>query len=196
MEAKLLGLWISSDLKWNLSTKKIVQVANMRMKLLQTAAKYTSSIADLKTIYYSKIRSKLEYASSVWNSGLSKKNINDIERIQRGVVKIILKERYSTYSKALKDLRMDSLETRRKKLSLNLAKKCLKHDKLKHLFPVYKSKHSMKRRNQKKFKVNHARTEKYKRSPIVVMQNMLNDNYVNDEICGEQPHNHHYFSLK
>ena len=29
-----------------------------------------------------------------------------------------------------------------------------------------------------------------------VMQNMLNENYVNDEICGEEPHNHHYFSLK
>ena len=187
---------ISSDLKWNLNTKKIVQGANMRMKILQTAAKYTSSIGDLKTIYFSKIRSKLEYASSVWNSGLSKKNCNDIERIQRGAVRIILKERYSTYSKALKDLRMDSLEIRRKKLSLNLAKKSLKHDKLKQLFPACKSNHSMKKRNQRKFKVNYARTERYKRSPIVYMQNLLNDNDVNDEICGEQPYNHHYYSLK
>ena len=48
-ESKLLGLWITSDLKWNLNTKKIVQGANMRMKLLQTAAKYTSSIGDLKS---------------------------------------------------------------------------------------------------------------------------------------------------
>jgi len=116
----------------------------------------------------------------------------EIERIQRSAAKIILKERYSTYSKALKDLRMDSLEIRRKKLSLNLAKKCLKHDKLKQLFPVYKSKHTMKKRKQMKFKVNHAKTERYKKSPIVYMQNLLNDDYVNDEICGEQPHNHHY----
>ena len=129
-EAKLLGLWISSDMKWNLNTRKIVQGANMRMKILQTAAKYTSSISDLKTIYFSKIRSKLEYACSVWNSGLSQKNINDIERIQRGVAKIILKERYTTYPKALKELRMDSLEIRRKKLTLNVAKKCTKNEKM------------------------------------------------------------------
>ena len=75
-------------------------------------------------------------------------------------------------------------------------KKSLKHDKLKQLFPVCKSNHSMKKRNQRKFKVNYARTERYKRSPIVYMQNLLNDNDVNDEICGEQPHNHHYYSLK
>merc|ERR1712073_35983 len=128
------------------------------------------------------------YASSVWNSGLSKKNVNDIERIQRGVAKIILKERYSTYSKALKDLRIDSLERRREKLSLRLAKKCSNNEKKRHLFPLNKSKHSMKKRKQLKYKVNNARTERYKRSPIVYMQNLLNDDFVNDEICGEQPH--------
>ena len=168
----------------------------MRMKILQTAAKYTSSKCDLKAIYFSKIRSKLEYASSVWNSGLSQKNINDIERIQRSVAKIILKERYSTYSKALKDLRIDSLEIRRKKLSLNLAKKCTKNDRMKQLFPLNKSKHNMKKRNHIKYKVNYARTERYRKSPIVYMQNLLNDNFVNDEICAEKAHNHHYLSLK
>ena len=66
-EAKLLGLWMTSDMKWNLNTKKIVQGANMRMKIIQTAAKYTSSISDLKAIYFSKIRSKLEYAATVWD---------------------------------------------------------------------------------------------------------------------------------
>ena len=195
-EAKLLGLWITSDMKWNLNTKKIFQGANMRMRILQTAAKYTSSISDLKAIYFSKIRSKLEYASSVWSSGLSQKNINDIERIQRSVAKIILKERYSTYPKALKELRIDSLEIRRKKLSLNLAKKCTKNEKMKHLFPLYKSKHSMKKRKQLMYKVNSAKTERYKKSPIVYMQNLLNDDFVNDEICAEKAHNHHYLSLK
>ena len=144
----------------------------------------------------SKIRSKLEYASSVRSSGLSQKNINDIERIQRSVTKIILKDRYTTYSKALKELRMDSLEIRRKKLALNLAKKCTKNEKMKQLFPLYKSKHSMKKRKQLKYRVNSAKTERYRKSPVVYMQNLLNDNSVNDEICAEKAHNHHYFSLK
>ena len=168
----------------------------MRMKILQTAAKFTSSIGDLKIIYFSKIRSKLEYAASVWHSGLSRKNCNEIERIQRSAAKIILKDRYSTYSKALKDLRMDSLEKRREKLCLSSAKKYLKNEKMKQLFPLSKSKHNMKKRYSVKFKVNYARTDRYKRSPVVYMQNLLNDNSVNDEICAEKAHNHHQLSLK
>ena len=119
----------------------------------------------------------------MWSSGLSQKKINDIERIQRSVTKIILKDRYTTYSKALKELRMDSLEIRRKKLALNLAKKCTKNEKMKQLFPLYKSKHSMKKRKQLKYSVNSAKTERYRKSPVVYMQNLLNDNSVNDEIC-------------
>ena len=36
------------------------------------------------------------------------------------------------------------------------------------------------------YKVNSAKTERYKKSPIVYMQNLLNDDFVNDEICAEK----------
>ena len=183
-EAKLLGLYISHDLKWNLNTKKIVQKANIAMKNLHTASKFTSSIKDLKAIYFSKVRSNLEYACTIWHSGLSRKNCNDIERLQRCAVRIILKDRYSTYRKALKDLRIDSLEKRREKLCLNFAKKCLKNQKMKELFPLNKSKHLMKTRKAIKYHVNKAKSDRYKNSPLVYMQNLLN-NHVNGEICTE-----------
>ena len=111
--------------------------------------------------------------------------------IYKNFAKIILKDRYSTYSKALKDLRMDSLEKRREKLCLNSAKKCLKNEKMKQLFPLNSSSHSMSKRKKAKYKVNHARSERYKRSPVIYMQNLLNQNFVNDEICAEDAHNHH-----
>ena len=186
-EARLLGLYLSNDLKWNLNTKKIVQKGNIAMKNLHTASKFTSSIKDLKAIYFSKVRSNLEYACTIWHSGLSKKNCNDIERLQRSAVKVILKDRYSTYKKALKDLRIDSLEKRREKLCLSFAKKCLKNQKMKELFPLNKSKHTMKTRKGVKYHVNKAKSERYKKSPLVYMQNLLN-NSVNGEICTEQVH--------
>ena len=54
-----------------------------------------------------------------------------------------------------------------------------------HLFPLNSSSHSMNKRKKAKYKVNHARSERYKRSPVIYMQNLLNHNFVNDEICAE-----------
>ena len=80
---------------------------------------------------------------------------------------------------------MDSLGKRREKLCLNTAKKCLRNEKMKQLFPLNSSSHSMNKRKKAKYKVNHARSERYKRSPVIYMQNLLNHNFVNDEICAE-----------
>ena len=39
-EAKLLGLILTSDLKWNSNTQKIVKDANSRMKMLHITSKF------------------------------------------------------------------------------------------------------------------------------------------------------------
>ena len=67
-ESKLLGTIITSDLKWKRNTEEIVKNANKRMRILHAAAKFTSKISDLKTIYNMFIRSKLEHSSVVWHS--------------------------------------------------------------------------------------------------------------------------------
>ena len=48
-----------------------------------------------------------------------------LERVQKTAVKVILKDRYKNYDDALKILKLDSLEQRRDKLTLNLAKSSL-----------------------------------------------------------------------
>ena len=63
---------------------------------------------------------------------------------------------------------------RREKLCLNFAKKCLKHEKLKELFPKHQRMHNMEKRNCEKFIVKKAMTERYKKSAIVSMQRLLN----------------------
>ena len=172
-DAKLLGTIISSDLSWNKNTEEIVKKANQRMRMLHAAAKFTSKISDLKTIYKMFIRSSMEYNSAVWHSSLTEKNTSDLERIQKTAAKVILKSSYENYEKALKLLDMETLEKRREKLCLSFAKKCLKSEKMNTLFPE-NQKTSMKTRNQERFKVNFANRERYRKSTIPYLQRMLN----------------------
>ena len=69
---------------------------------------------------------------------------------------------------------LDSLEERREKLCLKFAKQCLRHDKLKGLFPRHKRTHNMVKRSCEKYIVKKAKTERYRKSAIPSMQRLLN----------------------
>ena len=87
---------------------------------------------------------------------------------------MILGEKYNNYKDALRILRMDSLEMRRQKICLKFAKQCLRHEKLKELFPRHKRRHNMEKRDSEKYVVKKAMTERYRRSSIISMQKLLN----------------------
>ena len=67
---------------------------------------------------------------------------------------------------------------RREKLCLSFAKKCIKLNNMKLLFPILKKKHDMETRLNMKYEVNKARSQKYKFSAIPQMQRMLNKDYI------------------
>ena len=71
---------------------------------------------------------------------------------------------------------MESLAERRENLCLNFALKCTKNKKTVDMFPKVNRKHSMKTRNPEVYKVQFANTERLKKSPIIYMQKLLNDN--------------------
>ena len=108
----------------------------------------------------------MEFSAVVWHSSLSKSNTSDLERVQKSALKVILRENYKDYKSALKDLHLESLAERREKLCLRFAKKCLKLQKFKILFPENKKLHCMNKRKRRKFYENKANTERYKRSSI------------------------------
>ena len=175
-ETKLLGVYFTSDLKWNKNTEYLVKEANRRMRILHKAAKFTNNIQDLVLIYKSFVRSKLDQSASVWHSSLTKCNETDLERVQKAALRIILKERYHGYNEALKEVNMESLHDRRELICLKFAKKALKLDNFKKMFPIQKQLHEMKTRNKKKYVVNYAQTERYQKSSIPSMQRLLNRN--------------------
>ena len=120
------------------------------------------------------VRSKLDQSAVVWHSSITKKNSGDLERVQKSALKVILGEKYDKYKDALKLIGLDSLEERRENLCLKFAKQCLRHDKLKGLFPRNKRRHHMDKRNCEKYKVKKAKTERYRKSAIPSMQRLLN----------------------
>ena len=78
--------------------------------MLHIAAKFVKNKDDLLQIYKKFIRSRLEYSCVLWHSSLSKNNESDIERVQKAAIKVILKDKYSSYEGALKVLGLESLK--------------------------------------------------------------------------------------
>ena len=172
---RLLGTFLQNNLCWDLNTKEIVKKANARMELLRKVASFCDNLEDLKIIYILFIRSILEQSATVWHSSLSEENKSDLERVQKTALKIILDQRYKSYKNALNILDLESLDDRRKYLCLTFARRSSKHPTMKKMFPVSEKSHKMNTRNPEKFKVQFTHNERLKKSPIIYMQNLLNE---------------------
>ena len=173
---RLLGTIISNDLSWDQNISKIVKNANARMELVRRVASFGTPVEDIKNIYILFVRSILEQSATVWHSSLTQENINDLERVQKSAIKVILQENYSSYKQGLAQLNIESLASRREQLCLNFAQKCVKSEKLKHMFPLNEKSHEMKTRHEGQYKVQFANTERFQKSSIIYMQNLLNEN--------------------
>ena len=120
-------------------------------------------------------RSILEQSCVVWGTSLTQENKDDLERTQKALAKLILREKYKNYDNALLLLNLETLEKRRQDLCLKFAKSGSKSDILCDLFPMNDKTHNMQTREDDKFKVKFANTNRLKHSSIITMQNMLNE---------------------
>ena len=175
-KTRLLGTMISDDIKWDQNVSTIVKKANARMELLRKVASFGTPVDDLKTIYILYIRSILEQSAPVWHSSLTQENVDDLERVQKSAIKVILNENYKGYVQGLAQLGLENLSSRREQLCLTFALRCTKSEKMKHMFPLNPKSHLMNTRVQGKYKVYHANTDRYKDSAIIYMQKLLNEN--------------------
>ena len=145
------------------------------MQLLHKVAGFGAPFEDLKTIYVLFVRSILEQSATVWHSSLTEENKADLERVQKSAIKVILNDKYNGYRNGLAQLGLEDLNSRRKNMCLDFAKKCVKNEKLCHMFPKNIKSHNMDTRNEEVFQVQHAYTGRLKKSAIIYMQNLLND---------------------
>ena len=141
---------------------------------MRKAAGFCDSQQDLKEIYILFIRSILEQSAVVWHSSITNEEKESLERVQKSALRIILGHNYSSYKNALNKMDLQTLNERRETLCLNFAKKCVKNEQFKQMFPLNIQKSEMKTRHKEKYKVQFANTERLKKSPIIYMQKLLN----------------------
>ena len=125
-ETKLLGVLVNDRLNWDSNTVSLVRRANARMRLLHKLVQFNVPLEDLLNIYVLYVRSILEQSCQVWHSSLTLENFQDLERVQKNALRIILQEDYISYSHALNMTGLSTLFVRRELLCLRFAKSCLK----------------------------------------------------------------------
>ena len=175
-ETTLLGCVITSDLKFHQNTEHMVKKAYQRMSIIHKLYSFNVAVEDLIHIYILYIRSLVEQNVAVWNHTITQEEIEDIERVQKVALKIILKEDYTNYDDALYSNSLQSLRERREQLCLRFAKKCLKNNKTADMFPLNPNFNSSVR-NSEKYEVKFAHKNRLKISPIPALQRMLNEDY-------------------
>ena len=80
---KLLGIHVSSDLKWADHANAIISKAASRLLFLKQLKRARIPIRDLLHFYTAIVRPVLEYACLVWHAGLTARQCNTIENIQK-----------------------------------------------------------------------------------------------------------------
>jgi hypothetical protein len=174
-EAKLLGVKITSDLKWNNNKEHIVKMGYKKLWIIRRLKANGANNSELCDIYIKHVRSVMEYAAEVWHPGLTEQNRADIERVQKAVFAIILGKSYQSYENALVKLSMKKLEERRETLCLKFARKSAKSAHFASWF-VPDNKLINTRRIVKQVKEAQTRTARFEKSALPYMTKLLNNN--------------------
>ena len=172
---KILGTIITNTLSWNENCSRIIKKVNARMQLLRKVWSFGSNREEMVNLWKTYCLSILDQSCAVWSNGLTAENEQDLERTQKTFCKLVLGENYTSYFEALSTLNLETLKIRRQKLTLRFAKQSLADGKLRDLFPIRTKKHTMSTRRNEKYKVFKAHTDRYRNSPILSMQRLLNE---------------------
>ena len=145
------------------------------MQLLRNLLSFGPSRAEMVHFWILFCRSVLEQSCVVWHSSLTQENSEDLERTQKTFVRLVLKQEYVSYIDGLQKLNLDLLSDRREQISLNFAKDGLKYGTLSDVLKKNENTHDMETRKSEPFDVNFANNERMKKSSVVYLQNLLNN---------------------
>ena len=108
---KLLGLNISSDLRWNGHVAEISKKVASRLYFLEQLKRANIPAKDLLIFYLTCIRPVTEYACSVFLNALPAYLSAELEQLQKGAMRIIFP--FVPYSDALHQANLETLSRRR-----------------------------------------------------------------------------------
>ena len=172
---RILGTTFTNNLTWTENCDILIKKVNARMQLLRKVWSFGSSREEMVHLWKVYCLSVLEQSCMVWDSGLTLENETDLERTQKTFAKLVLQEDYKNYFQALKTLGLETLKQKRKSLTLRFVRQSLADGKLHNLFPLRRKQHGMRTREEEKYQITYANTNRYKNSPILAMQRLLNE---------------------
>ena len=170
-ETKLVGVILSSDLRWFKNTQYICQKAREKIWILRRMVKMDLDLETMFDVYTKEVRSVLELAVPVWHSGITKQQAADIERIKKISFKILLGEGYRSYKASCALFSTQTLEERRIKLCRKFASKNFKSDNC--LFTRVGSNANTRQKSDlvKEYKAN---TVRFQKSSLPFLAKLLN----------------------
>ena len=163
---KLLGLNISSDLRWNCHVAEISKKVASRLYFLKQLKRANIPAKDLLIFYLTCIRPVTEYAYPVFHNALPAYVSAELEQLQKRAMRIIFP--FVPYSDALHQANLETLSRRRQsittKLFASITCNSINH-KLHELLPPRNNCESNLRR-KRNFNVPLAKTERLKNTFI------------------------------
>ena len=180
-QTKLVGIIVSDDLRWSAhvdymclrASKKIWQLRRMKILNLEHGI--------LLDFYCKEIRSILEFGVAVWSGGLKGKSCDQIERIQKICVNIILCDTdwEIPYEVGCTLLEIEPLRYRRTDLCIKFIQKASCDPRHADLFSPYET--NLNTRQEKPlYKEFSYRTGRYFDSPLCYLTRLLNLNPVKE----------------
>ena len=131
---KLVGLSINDNRSFKKNTQEIIRKGYARVWIIRRLKTQGADRKMLLDAYFRQVRSMVELGVPVWAGQISKKESKIIERVQKISLNVIFGGKLKHYRKILRENRINSLSWRRKKLCINFARKCIKHERFKKWF--------------------------------------------------------------
>ena len=173
---KFLGFTLDADCSIKTHVSNLCKKLRARSWALSRLRRNGMKQEDIVRVYTSIIRPVVEYAAAAWHPMLTREQTEDLERQQSQALKNIVGPGISA-AKMRDMLKIDLLETRRRKIVLKFANKCANSERFGHWFPVRPEPLYPRREgvNYNRYVEGSYRTERRKNSPLCHMKQRLNN---------------------
>ena len=180
-ESKILGIFLSEDMKWSAHVNYMLCRANKKIWTLRKL-KILKLDAELLTDFYCKeVRSILEFGVAVWNSGLTRHMSDELERVQKVCVNIILSDVPDnlSYEVSCTLLNLEPLLFRRQNLCVRFIQRASKGPQHKDLF-LKNTNNFNTRYSKHSYREFKCRSKRFFNSPLCYLTRLLSKHPVED----------------
>ena len=153
-----------------------ISKAMSRMWLLRRLKLVKLEPETILDYYIKEIRPIVEHGVAIWNSGLTQSQVNDLEKVQKIALKIILGESYISYEVACTLMNISPLKYRRKELCTKYAIKLFKSSKSSDYFTPASKQANTRSSQQLLVKEKTSNTKRCHNAPHNYLARLINEN--------------------